>query len=93
MNDKVVPEILIWILVCGIVCVQVYIFMLIMKKIDQFKNIFPVAKRFYTVKVYIPEDSIANIEVAEVMDNLKRYSRTPESQHDLEEVDSIVVNN
>ena len=74
MNSHVI---IISLLIAIIVAIQIIIFRSTKKKITLFKQIFPDASAFKTIKVYIPEDYIANSTPEYVFKNINYFNHKP----------------
>lgn len=59
--------------ITAVVALQVYVGFTAWKKIDLYKTIIPEGQNFKTVKVYIREDQVKNIDVNYVLNNLNKY--------------------
>lgn len=69
-------------LILIIVVIQISVFLSIFRRIKLFREIFPDARFFKTVKVYVPIERIADITPEEILGNLSRYSGdTDEEQY------------
>jgi len=74
MNSHVL---IISILIVTIVVIQIFVFISTKKKITLFKQIFPEALSFKTVKVFIPEEFISSSTPEYIFKNINQFSQTP----------------
>ena len=67
-------DILIILLILTIVVIQVLVFLSIFRRIKLFREIFPDAHSFRTIKVRVPADRVADITPEEILGNLSKFS-------------------
>lgn len=86
MNNN--HDILIIALIVIIVGIQLLVFLSVFRRIKMFKRIFPDAYHFRAIRVYIPENRIADITPEEILDNLPKYGGSADgAQVDITEDD------
>ena len=78
MNSHII---IIGFLIALIVGLQIYVFISTKKKITRYRQILPKIKSFKTIKVYIPEDEIANVTPENIIENINIYNREPIIDH------------
>ncbi|MDM1376345.1 hypothetical protein [Myroides marinus] len=76
-------DFLIILLIVCIVGLQVFVFYKAYLKINLFKSILPEANTFKTIKIYVREDQIADLNIAEVYNNLSTYKSKGQQQEKL----------
>ena len=73
-------ETLIVLVIVIIVCAQFFVGFTAWKKIDSYKQIIPEAQNFETVKVYIRESEVKDINIEHILNNLNKFQLPQEEK-------------
>ena len=82
-------ETLIAFVIIIIVAAQIMVGYTTWKKIDQYKQIIPEAQNFETVKVYIRESQIKDINIDHILNNLNKFQLSQEEKEQFVEAEII----
>jgi len=82
-------EILILLVIIIIVAAQILVGITTWRKIDQYKQIIPEAKSFETVKVYIRESQVKDINIDHILSNLNKFQLPQEEKEQFVEAEII----
>lgn len=82
-------EALIALVIIGIVTAQGFVGYTTWKKIDQYKQIIPEAQNFETVKVYILESQVKDINIDYILNNLSKFQLPQKEKEEFVEVEFI----
>jgi methyl-accepting chemotaxis protein len=70
-------EIIETLLVCGVVSIQLYVFIKTYRQIQLFKGIIPLVDKFKVTKVLIPSSELERLSPKEILANLEIYKNAP----------------
>lgn len=70
-------EVIETLLVCGVVSIQLYVFIKTFRQIQLFKEIIPLVDKFKVTKVLVPASELERLSPKEILANMNSYKNTP----------------
>jgi hypothetical protein len=78
MNSFPSHSLIIWLVIAGVVLLQLYFAVNTIRSIRRLKRVFPNKKNLYTLKKYIPEEDLREIDTDTILKNYNQYDDNEE---------------